>query len=149
MIIIVCAWARYTYTTLPLSLSTLPSHIHPTLPFLPSVLQYHPFSPSWTTILSLLNPTLPFLLFILHFPFFSLSYSTLTSLYPTLLPFLYPHSQAKLTFLLLSILHYPGRKDILKCRRHERRRKEGSVISTFIGSNSIYLQFEERQKNIF
>ena len=91
------------YTIIPFCLTyiTLSSPLHPTLPFLLSILH------SMYTILPALYFTLPtfslnlhyppFLLSIQHYPSFSLSYTTLSYFLDPLLP-----------LLLISILHYPS-----------------------------------------
>ena len=81
--------------TFPLFYTTLPYRLtYNSLPSPRSILHYPSFSLSYTA-----NPS------------FSLSYTTLTSLCSTLL-FLFSILQATVPFLLLSFLHYPGRKDI-------------------------------------
>ena len=57
-----------------LSFTTLPSPLHPTLPFLLSILHYPSFSSPSYTVISTFHPTLPFLLLSIH-PFYIYKHS--------------------------------------------------------------------------
>ena len=125
------------YTTLPYRLTYI------SLPSPQSIIHYPSF-PLFYTILLALHPTLPFLLSILHYTSFSSqSYPILPSLYPTLL-FLF--SIHRLQYPSFSSPFYTTQEGKIyfsvECMRGEERKD--SVFSSYFGSHSIYFQFEER-----